>query len=307
MANDIVKGGLLLKRIVIYFLLCTMLAGCNYQGIHLQAQQLDEKKQGFDKEEVESFIREPKKVNHAINPQLKNKDIVNLFLLGLTKEEMKHMDSEELHFFSNKSSINKWNNLNEQALRDIFKKQTNDQIIQCDLYKQMLCTASTIYTVQKKKVMELTMSISLLNREEPRYAVVLSYKWLTNPQEKKANFYGVLTTENAVVDYREFYSYYKTYKDASHISAKHYNKPYQSSVIGYAIKNFLNKENSRHFGYLYAEIVPSDRTHKYIDVEGFYIHADEDHSFSFQDVLDAGVNDDMVMFKSPITRIAIKK
>lgn len=284
-----------------------MLAGCDHQGMYSQGQHLDEKRQGFNKEEIESLIREPEKVNNTINSQFKNKDIVNLFLLGLTKEEMKHMGSEELRFFSNKISIDKWNHLNEQTLRDIFKKQTKNQIIQCDLYKQMLCTASTIYTIQKKKVMELTMSISLLNRKESRYAVVLSYRWLTNPQEKKVDFYGVLTTENAVVDYQKLHSVYKTYREESHISTKHYNKPYQSSVSGYVIKNSLNKENNRHFGYLYAEIVPSDRTHKYIDVEGFYIHANEDNSFSFQDILDAGVNDDTMMFKSPITRIAIQK
>ncbi|WP_461201159.1 hypothetical protein [Anoxybacillus sp. TBDG-1] len=295
-----------MKRVLSYFLLCTMLVGCGSQEIHLQAQHLDEKRQGFDKEEVESFIREPEKLNNTINPQFKNKDIVNLFLLGLTKEEMKYMNIEELYFFSNKSLINKREDLNEQTLRDIFKKQTNDQVIQCDLYKQMLCTATTIYTIHKKRVMELTMSVSLLNRKEHRYAVVLSYKWLTDPKERKADFYGVLTTENAVVDYDQFYSSYKTYRDASHMSIKHYNKPYQSSVVGYVIKNSLNKENSQHFGYVYVEIVPSDLTHKYIDVEGFYVHANEDHSFSFQDVLYESVSDDMAMFKSPTTRIAIK-
>ncbi|WP_297991368.1 hypothetical protein [Anoxybacillus sp.] len=299
-----------LKRIVSCFLVCIMLVGCGHQEISLQVRHSDEKRQGFSKEEVERFVSEPEKANTTINRQLKNKDILNLFLLGLTKEEIRYMNSKETNFFTNKSSLNKWNDLDEQTLQEIFRKQNDHQIIRCDLHKQMLCTVSTIYSIHKKKVMELTISVSLLNPEDYRYAVVLSYKWLIDPKEKKTDFYGVVTTENAVVDYHKFYSSYKSYRDAARISTKHDNKPYQSSVVGYMMRNSLNEEDSRHFGYLYAEMVPSDRTHKYIDVEGFYVHDDKkwkkSNPFSFQDVLDANVNDAMVMFKSPIIRIVIE-
>ncbi|KAF0994600.1 hypothetical protein BJQ97_01242 [Geobacillus sp. TFV-3] len=299
-----------MKRIIRYFLLCATLVGCDHQEMNLQAHHLDAKRQGFDQEEIESLIREPENANDTVNQQFKNKDIAALFLLGMTKEEIRHMDREEMDFFSARSAANQWNELDEQTLKEIFKKQADHQMIRCNIDKQKLCTASTIYTDHKKKIMELTMSVSLLNREEHRYAVTLSYEWLADPKEKETDFYGILTTENAVVDYHKLYSSYKTYRDASHVNTKHDDKPYQSSVVGYVIKNSLRKENSRHFGYVYSEIVPSDRTQTYIDVEGFYVHANrkwrENDLFSFQDVSDGNRNDDAVTFKSPVIRISIR-
>ncbi|MCG6796033.1 hypothetical protein JCR24_13950 [Geobacillus sp. YHL] len=303
------EGGLSLKRILRYVLLCTMLAGCDHQEMNLQAHHLDAKRQGFDQEEIENLIREPENAN-KVNRQLKNKEAAAFFRLGMTKEEIRHLDREEMDFFRARSAANQWHELDEQTVKEIFKKQADHQMIRCHIEKQKLCTASTIYTDQKKNIMELTISVSLLSREEHRYAVVLSYEWLIDPKEKETDFYGILTTENAVVDYHQLYSSYKTYRDASHVSIQHSRKPYQSSVVGYMIKNSLHKENNRHFGYVYSEIVPSDHAQTYMDVEGFYVHANrtwrEKDLFSFQDVYNWNEKADAVMFKSPVIRISIR-
>ncbi|BBW97429.1 hypothetical protein ACPVTF_03160 [Geobacillus icigianus] len=298
-----------MKRILRYVLLCTMLAGCDHQEMSLQAHHWEAKRQGFDQEEIESLIREPESLN-KVNRQLKNKDVASFFWLGMTKEEIRHMDGQEMDFFRARRAANQWNEPDEQAVKEIFKKQADHQMIQCHIEKQKLCTTSTIYTDHQKNIMKLTLSVSSLNREEHRYAVVLSYEWLIDPKEKETDFYGILTTENAVVDYHHVYSSYKTYQDRSHVSIQHSRKPYQSSVVGYMMKNSLRKESSRHFGYVYSEIVPSNRAQTYIDVEGFYVHAHRAWSdsdlFSFQDVYNWNGKADAVMFKSPVIRIFIQ-
>ncbi|KJE26308.1 hypothetical protein LG52_3059 [Geobacillus kaustophilus] len=298
-----------MKRILRYFLLCTMLAGCDHQEMNVQAYHLDAKRQGFDQEEIESLIRDPENAN-KVNQQLKNKEVAAFFWLGMTKEEIRHMDREEMDFFRARSATSQWHELDEQTVKEIFKKRADHQMIRCDIEKQKLCTISTIYTSHKKNIMELTLSVSLLNQEEHRYAVVLSYEWLIDPKEKETDFYGILTTENAVVDYHQLYSSYKTYRNASHVSMQHIRKPYQSSVAGYMIKNSLHKENSRHFGYVYSEIVPSDHAQTSIDVEAFYVHANrkwrENDLFSFQDVYNWNGKGDAVMFKSPVIRISVR-
>lgn len=145
-----VKGGLSLKRILRYVLLCTMLAGCDHQEMNLQAHHLDAKRQGFDQEEIENLIREPENAN-KVNRQLKNKEAAAFFRLGMTKEEIRHLDREEMDFFRARSAANQWHELDEQTVKEIFKKQADHQMIRCHIEKQKLCTASTIYTDTKKE------------------------------------------------------------------------------------------------------------------------------------------------------------
>lgn len=305
-------------RVLMFLLILTMISGCNQTTI--KEKTIEGDKLGFSFNEMKSIINNPETKSIEVKGGgLKNKRVINLVSLGFPKEQIKYMSKKEIVYFTKKKSVDTGSiyikrakgNGNWELLKNnkiITKTNRHDKIQPCDFHRQIICTNSTIFQSEKQDLMELTISVSELTSKKDTYAVVFSFRWLTNPSERHTDLFGLSTNENTVADYQSTQGSYKSFENKYNIQTDHLKIPFQSSAIGYVYKFKLNEKNKNHFGYTYSEMVPADKTHQYMDISGIYIHLGQgwrnNLSFNPQDNSIENMNNvDIVNFKTPIIRI----